>query len=92
MSGIAKVDASANEEMPPPLDPAEGLSEAMGTGGTEAVDSVVKTLAEAALKSMPGTMTDTAKEEMTQTVAAALRATRSGGVRGVSSPARPTGH
>ena len=73
ISGIAKVDASANEEMPPPLDPAEGLSEAMGAGGTEAIDSVVKTLAEAALKSMPGTMTDTAKEEMTQTVAAAMK-------------------
>ena len=48
MSGIAKVDESANEEMPAPADPATDLSKAMGAGNTEtmeAMDSVVKTLA-----------------------------------------------
>ena len=76
MSGIAKVDESANEEMPPPPDPAAALSKAMGAGDTEtmeAMDNVVKTLAEAAVKSMPGTMTGPAKEEMTQTMAAAMK-------------------
>lgn len=65
MSGIAKVDESASEAMPAPTDPATDLSKAM--------DSVVKTLAEAAVKSMPGTMTRPAKEEMTQTMAAAMK-------------------
>ena len=32
MSGIAMVDESANEEMPPPPDPAADLSKAMGAG------------------------------------------------------------
>jgi len=76
MSGIAKVDESASEAMPAPTDPATDLSKAMGAGDTEsmkAMDSVVKTLAEAAVKSMPGTMTRPAKEEMTQTMAAAMK-------------------
>lgn len=76
MSGIAKVDESASEAMPAPTDPAKDLSKAMGAGDTEsmkAMDSVVKTLAEAAVKSMPGTMTRPAKEEMIQTMAAAMK-------------------
>ena len=76
MSGIAKVDESANEEMPSPPDSAKDLTKAMGAGDTEsmeAMDSVVKTLAEAAVKSMPGTMTAPAKEEMTQKMAAAMK-------------------
>ena len=58
MSGIAKVDESASEAMPAPTDPATDLSKAMGAGDTE---------------SMPGTMTRPAKEEMTQTMAAAMK-------------------
>lgn len=73
MSGIAMVDASANEAMPSPADPATDLSNAMGAGDSDAMDSVVKTLAEAAVKSMPGAMTAPAKEEMTQTMAAAMK-------------------
>jgi len=73
MSGIAMVDASANEEMPAPADPATDLSNAMGAGDSDAMDSVVKTLAEAAVKSMPGAMTAPAKEEITQTMAAAMK-------------------
>ena len=73
MSGIAKVDESANEEMPAPADPATDLSKAMVAGDTAVMDKVVETLAEAAVKSMPGTMTAPAKEEMTQTMAAAIK-------------------
>lgn len=73
MSGIAMVDASANEAMPSPADPATDLSNAMGAEDSDAMDSVVKTLAEAAVKSMPGAMTAPAKEEMTQTMAAAMK-------------------
>ena len=73
MSGIAMVDASANEAMPSPADPATDLRKAMGAGDPDAMDSVVKTLAEAAVKSMPGAMTAPAKEEMTQTMAAAMK-------------------
>ena len=73
MSGIAMVDASANEAMPSPADPATDLRKAMGAGDPDAMDSVVKTLAEAAVKSMPGAMTAPAKEEMTETMAAAMK-------------------
>ena len=73
MSGIAMVAGSANEAMPSPADPATDLSKAMGTGDSDAMDSVVKTLAEAAVKSMPGAMAGPAKEEMTQKVAAAMK-------------------
>ena len=74
MSGIAMVNESTNEEMPAPADPATDLRKAMGAGDSDAMDSVVKTLAEAAVKSMPGAMTAPAKEEMTQTRAAAMKA------------------
>ena len=74
MSGIAMVNVSTNEEMPAPMDPATDLSKAMGAADSDAMDSVVKTLAEAAVKSMPGAMTAPAKEEMTQTMAAAMKA------------------
>ncbi len=68
MSGIAKVEASANEAMPSPPDPAMDLSKAMASGdkqAMEAMDSVVKTLAEAAVKSMPGAMTQPAARAIT---------------------------
>ena len=73
MSGIAMVDASANEEMPVPIDPATDLSKAMRAGDSDAMDGLVKTLAEAAVKSMPGTMTGPAREEMAQAMAAAMK-------------------
>ena len=73
MSGIAMVDASANEAMPSPADPATDLRKAMGAGDPDAMDSVVKTLAEAAVKSMSGAMAAPAKEEMTETMAAAMK-------------------
>ena len=56
MSGIAMVDESANEAMPSPADPATDLSKAMGTANSytmEAIESVVKTLAEAVAKAQP---------------------------------------
>jgi len=69
MSGIAMVDQSANEEMLVPVDPATEVASALSTGDSGAMDSVVKSLADAAVKSMPGTMTATAKDEMTQAMA-----------------------
>ena len=73
MSGIAKVNQSANEEMPSAPDPATDLSRALVAGDSGVMDGIVKTLAEAAVKSMPGAMTAPAKEEMSQTVAAAMK-------------------
>ena len=92
MSGIAQVDESANDAMPSPTDPATDLSKAMGTESMEAMDGVVKTLAEAAVKSMPGTMTAPEKEEMTQTMAAAMKdATPDAMAKSVTDPpAQPT--
>jgi hypothetical protein len=72
MSGIARVDQTANEEMLVPVDPATELASALSTGDSKPMDSVVKTLADAAVKSMPGTMTATAKDEMTQAMAKAM--------------------
>jgi ribosomal protein S11 len=72
MSGIARVDQTANEEMLVPVDPATELASALSTGDSKTMDSVVKTLADAAVKSMPGTMTATAKDEMTQAMAKAM--------------------
>ncbi len=73
MSGIAKVDESTNEEMPTPVNPATEVASALGTSDAEAMDTVVKSLADAAVKSMPGTMTPTDKDEMTQQMAEAMK-------------------
>jgi len=72
MSGIAKVDQSSNEDMPLPVDPRSELTKALSAGDTDATDAVMKTLAYAAVKSMPGTMTAPAKDEMTEAVAKAM--------------------
>ena len=65
MSGIGKVDQSSNEDMPPPVDPRSELTKTLGARNADATDAVVKSLADAAVKSMPGTMTAPAKDEMT---------------------------
>ena len=72
MSCIAMVDQSANEEMPVPVDTATELASALGAGDSEATDALVKTLAVAAAKSMPGTLTAPDKDEMTQAMAKAM--------------------
>jgi len=72
MSSIAKVDQSSNEDMPLPVDPRSELTKALSAGDTDATDAVVKTLADAAVKSMPGTMTAPAKDEMTEAVGKAM--------------------
>ena len=66
MSGIANVDQSSNGDMPLPVDPRSELTKTLGARNADATDAVVKSLADAAVKSMPGTMTAPAKDEMTQ--------------------------
>ena len=73
MSGIAKVDQSSNEDMPLPVDPRSELTMTLGARNADATDAVVKSLADAAVKSMPGTMTAPAKDEMTQKIAEAMK-------------------
>ena len=65
MSGIAKVDQSSNEDMSLPVDPRSELTKTFGARNPDATDAVVKSLADAAVKSIPGTMTAPAKDEMT---------------------------
>ena len=73
MSSIAKVDQSSNEDMPLPVDPRSELTKTLGARNADATDAVVKSLADAAVKSMPGTMTAPAKDEMTQKIAEAMK-------------------
>jgi len=65
MSGIAKVDQSSNEDMPLLVDPRSESNKTLGARNADATDAVVKSLADAAVKSIPGTMTAPAKDEMT---------------------------
>ena len=65
MSGIAKVDQSSNEDMPLPVNPRSELTKTLGARNADATD--------AAMKSMPGTMTAPAKDEMTQKIAEAMK-------------------
>ena len=65
MSGIAKVDQSSNEDMPLLVDPRSELTKTLGARNADATDAAVKSLADAAMKSIPGTMTAPAKDEMT---------------------------
>ena len=73
MSGIAKVDQSSNEDMPLPVDLRSELTKTLGARNADATDAVVKSLADAAVKSMPGTMTAPAKDEMTHKIAEAMK-------------------
>ena len=56
--GLAKVDESADEKMPPP---ASESAKASNTGDAVAMDDVVDTLAESGVKAMPGDMTTSEK-------------------------------
>ena len=69
------MDQSSNEDMPPPVDPRSELTKTLGARNADATDAVVKSLADAAVKSMPGTMTAPAKDEMTQKIAEAMKDT-----------------
>ena len=70
MSGLAKVDESADEEVPAP---ASEPAKASNAGNAVAMDDVVDTLAEAAAKAMLGDMAASEKEEMTQAMAQAVK-------------------
>ena len=65
MSGIGKVDQSSNEDMPLLVDPRSELTKTLGARNADTTD--------AAVKSMPGTMTAPAKDEMTQKIAEAMK-------------------
>ena len=73
MSGLANVGESSNEDMPLPVDPRSELTKTLSARKADATDAVVKSLANAAVKSMPGTMTAPAKDEMTQKIAEAMK-------------------
>jgi hypothetical protein len=58
--------------MPLPVDPRSELTKTLGARTADATDAVVKSLADAAVKSMLGTMTAPAKDERSQKIAEAM--------------------